>query len=128
MNEEQETTGDLPTIPTIEAKPKSRSRSKKTTADPQPAGRTPSQRGGPPASGADPQPDVRPRSAKLSHRGQGTLVVTGISGKVYRFTGHGAVQKVAGGDVEKLLALSRENRGCCGAKAVQRQRLLVTVR
>jgi photosystem II stability/assembly factor-like uncharacterized protein len=58
----------------------------------------------------------RPRSARVRHVARGRLVITGPSGQVYRFQGHGATLKVKGEDVERLLAYERRQRSCCGPR------------
>jgi len=73
----------------------------------------------------DRQPALRRR---LRHLGQGTLSVEGVTGTVYRFHGHGAVQKVEAEDAPALLQLMREHRGCCGNSQVWQEQLLVEVR
>ena len=73
-------------------------------------------------------PPAPKRSRKLRHVGQGNLTVEGITGTVYRFYGHGAVQKVKEEDSAGLLELAQDHQGCCGNSQRWREELLVEVR
>jgi len=70
----------------------------------------------------------RPKKPKLRHQGHGNLTVEGVTGTVYRFIGHGAVQRVNPEDAAALLEMATENKGCCGNSQVYREQLLVEVR